>query len=83
MGWMISPKIGLLAFGYYTLQQIVENSVLVPRIMERQVGVSAVVIIVALLIGTELFGFVGALLAVPTAAIVQVMLQEYFARESD
>jgi predicted PurR-regulated permease PerM len=64
-------------------KQIVENSVLVPRIMERQVGVSAVVIIVALLIGTELFGFVGALLAVPTAAIVQVMLQEYFARVSD
>jgi predicted PurR-regulated permease PerM len=82
MGWMISPKIGLLAFGYYTLQQIVENSVLVPRIMERQVGVSAVVIIVALLIGSELFGVVGALLAVPTAAIVQVVLQEYFTRES-
>ena len=83
MGWMISPKIGLLALVYYTVQQIVENSVLVPRIMERQVGVSAVVIIVSLLIGTELFGFVGALLAVPTAAILQVVFQEYFAREPD
>ena len=44
--------------------------------MERQVGVSAVTVIVALLVGTELLGIVGALLAVPTAAIVQVLVQE-------
>jgi predicted PurR-regulated permease PerM len=49
--------------------------------MQKQVGVSAVTVIVALLIGTELLGIVGALLAVPTAAIVQVLFEEYLERE--
>jgi predicted PurR-regulated permease PerM len=57
--------------------------VLVPRIMERQVGVSAVTIIVALLAGSALMGFAGAVLAVPTAAILQVLVQEYYRREDD
>jgi predicted PurR-regulated permease PerM len=44
--------------------------------MERQVGVSAVTVIIALLIGASLLGILGALLAVPTAAIIQVVIQE-------
>ena len=46
---------------------------LVPKVMSRQVGVSAVTVIVALLIGGKLLGILGALLAVPTAAILQVL----------
>ena len=45
--------------------------------MERQVGVSAVTVIVALLIGGKLLGIVGAILAVPTAAILQVLFNEF------
>ena len=59
------------------VQQFVENHFLVPRVMQRQVGVSAVTVIAALLIGTELLGIVGALLAVPTAGIIQVLMQEF------
>jgi predicted PurR-regulated permease PerM len=44
--------------------------------MERQVGVSAAVVIVALLVGGTLLGVVGAILAVPTVAIVQVIVEE-------
>jgi predicted PurR-regulated permease PerM len=43
--------------------------------MERQVGVSAVAVIVALLIGGSMLGILGAILAIPTAAIVQVVVQ--------
>jgi predicted PurR-regulated permease PerM len=50
--------------------------VLVPKVMERQVGVSAVVVIVALLLGGSLLGVIGAILAVPTAAILQVLFEE-------
>lgn len=77
----VSPRAAILVVIYFSVQQFIEGSVLVPRIMERQVGVTAVTVIVALLIGSELFGFVGALLAVPTAAIVQVVLQEFVSRE--
>ncbi len=58
------------------MQQQVENHLLVPKIMERQVGVSPVVVIVALLVGGSLLGIIGAIWAVPTAAILQVVVEE-------
>jgi predicted PurR-regulated permease PerM len=61
---------------FFLVQQQIENHVLVPKVMARQVGVSAVTVIVAILIGGKLLGFVGALLAVPTAAILQVLILE-------
>ena len=61
---------------FFLVQQQIENHVLVPRVMARQVGVSAVTVIIALLIGGRLLGVVGALLAVPTAAILQVLFSE-------
>jgi predicted PurR-regulated permease PerM len=66
----------VLVIVFFVLQQQLENHVLVPKIMERQVGVSAVTVIVALLIGANLLGIVGAILAVPTAAILQVLFSE-------
>lgn len=61
---------------FFFLQQQLENHILVPKIMSRQVGVSAVTVIVALLVGGSLLGIVGAILAVPTAAILQVVAAE-------
>ncbi len=55
-------------------------NVLVPKIMERNVGVSPVSVIVALLIGSELWGLIGAILAIPTAAILSVIVDEVAAR---
>ena len=66
----------LLVIVFFVVQQQFENHVLVPKIMSRQVGVSAVTVIVALLIGGKLLGIVGAILAVPTAAIIQVLFLE-------
>lgn len=83
MGWTVSVKTAVFVAIYFSVQQFIENNVLVPRIMQRQVGVSAAVIIMSLLIGSELLGVVGAVLAVPTAAIVQVLLQEYLEREDE
>jgi predicted PurR-regulated permease PerM len=83
LGWTVSGNTALLVAAYFTVQQFLENNVLVPHIMGRQVGVSAVTILVALLVGTELLGLVGAILAVPTAAIVQVVLQEHLERDEE
>ena len=76
----ISLKKVLLVIVFFIVQQQVENHVLVPKIMARQVGVSAVTVIVALLIGGKLLGIVGAILAVPTAAILQVVVSELTSR---
>lgn len=62
--------------GFYFVQQLFENYLVVPRLMSSHVGVSAVTVLVALLIGASLFGVLGAILAVPTAAIAQVLFYE-------
>jgi predicted PurR-regulated permease PerM len=61
---------------FFVIQHQTENHVLVPQIFERQVGLSAATVIVAILLGSELLGILGIILAVPTAAIVQVVLEE-------
>jgi predicted PurR-regulated permease PerM len=50
--------------------------VLYPRIMKRSVDVSPAVTIVAVLLGGSLMGILGALLAIPTAAAVQLVMLE-------
>lgn len=72
----VSPGLALGVLIFFVAQQQFENHVLVPKVMERQVGVSAAVVVIALLIGGSLLGVVGAILAVPTAAILHVLIQE-------
>lgn len=83
LGWTVSPQTALIVLVYCWAQQLIENNLLVPRIMERQVGVSPVTIMVALLVGSTLLGFMGAILAVPSAAIIQIIVQEQLAREDN
>jgi predicted PurR-regulated permease PerM len=72
----VSPRTALFVAIFWILQQQLENHLLVPRVMARQVGVSPVIVIAALLIGGAVLGILGAVLAVPTAAILQVVVQE-------
>jgi predicted PurR-regulated permease PerM len=80
----VSGKKVLLVIVFFILQQQIENHILVPKVMQRQVGVSPVAVIVALLIGGSLLGIAGALMAVPTVAILQVLFTEWMAsRDTD
>jgi predicted PurR-regulated permease PerM len=76
VGLFVSVKTGLIAAGYYVAYQQIENYVLYPRIMKRSVDVSPVATVIAVLIGGALLGVLGALLAIPVAAAVQLVLQE-------
>jgi predicted PurR-regulated permease PerM len=75
VAFTVSPQTGLFVLIFFLIQQQVENHFLVPRVMSKQVGVSAVTVIIALLIGGSLLGIIGAVLAVPSAAILQVVVQ--------
>jgi predicted PurR-regulated permease PerM len=79
----VSMKTVLFVMVFFLLQQQLENHILVPKIMSRQVGVSPVTVIVSLLIGGSLLGIVGAILAVPTAAILQVIATELWTEEPE
>jgi predicted PurR-regulated permease PerM len=75
----VKPTLALGVIAFFFAQQQLENHLLVPKIMQRQVGISPVFVIIALLIGGSLLGVIGAILAVPTAAILQVLFQELLA----
>jgi predicted PurR-regulated permease PerM len=62
---------------FYIIYLNVENSFLTPRIMRQSVDLPGLAIIVALLIGSAVAGVVGALVSVPTAVLVAVLLDEY------
>lgn len=61
---------------WYTLIQQTEGNFLVPRVMRQAVGLSPLLTILALVIGAKLLGLVGALVAVPVAAALQVVVGE-------
>jgi predicted PurR-regulated permease PerM len=81
VAFTVSPGLALGVAIFFLVQQMLENNVLVPKVMSQQVGLSAVTVIVALAIGSSLLGLVGALLAVPTAAIIQVLVEELVLRD--
>ena len=76
VAFSVSPALALGVLLFFIAQQQFENHLLVPRVMSRQVGVSPVIVIIALLTGGSLLGVIGAILAVPTAAILHVIYQK-------
>ena len=62
---------------FYILYVNIENVFLTPRIMRSSVNLMGLTVLIALLLGTALAGIVGALVAVPTAALASVLLNEY------
>ena len=63
---------------FYVIYLQVENSYLTPRIMKNRVDLPGLAILVALVLGSALEGVLGALVSVPTAVLVAVLLDEYF-----
>jgi len=76
IGLLIDWRIGLACLIYFIVYQQIENYVIYPRIMQRSVKVPGSVIVIAALVGGSLFGIVGALLAVPTAAAILLLIRE-------
>lgn len=68
----------LIVVGFILVLQSIENYVLVPRVMRGAVGLSPMTVFLAILAGTQFLGILGAVLAIPVAAAVQVLLSDYF-----
>jgi len=65
----------LWVLGVHGLIQGLEGFVVTPKIMGDTVGISAIAVLFALLVGAELLGFTGVLLAVPAAAVTKILVQ--------
>lgn len=76
LGFTQSLTIGIVAAAFYVAQHLFEAYWLYPRVMRRQVDISTGAVVVALLVGGALLGVTGAVLAVPVAAAVQLIVRE-------
>jgi predicted PurR-regulated permease PerM len=68
---------------FLVFYQQFENNVLQPLIFKRTVNVAPLAVIVAILAGSSILGVVGALVAIPIAAALQIVLREYFGEQPD
>ena len=75
----VSKMVGVLVF--YVIYLQIENGFLTPRIMKSRVNLLGLSVIVALLAGSALAGIVGALVAIPTAALIAVIMDEYVVQQ--
>ena len=82
IAFTISPVKGLLAVFLYFLIQQAENHLIVPKVMQKTTGLNPIIVIVAVLVGAQLAGVLGALLAVPVAAALEVVIHERFDKKS-
>lgn len=71
-----SPILGLLALAALIIIQQLENHIIVPKVMQKAVGLNPLVSIISMLIGARLFGVIGALLAIPFATALMVVIRE-------
>jgi predicted PurR-regulated permease PerM len=76
VGLFQSWQVGAVIAVYYLIYQQVENYVIAPRIMSRTVSVPGAVALIAALAGAALLGVLGALIAIPIAAAILLILQE-------
>jgi predicted PurR-regulated permease PerM len=72
----VSLPVCLATIGFFVVYRLVEDYLLVPRIIGRAVKVPALVTVVAVLLGGALLGIVGALVAIPAAAALLLLAQE-------
>lgn len=66
----------LVVLAFYTVVQQLENHILAPKIMQKAVGLNPIISIVALLIGAQLAGILGAIIAIPLATALGVILKD-------
>jgi predicted PurR-regulated permease PerM len=77
----VSPELAVAVAGVYIVLQFIEGNILVPIVMRNTVGISPFLVILSILAGATVGGFLGALFAVPIAATAEVLLEGLQARE--
>jgi predicted PurR-regulated permease PerM len=76
VAFFASVPLGIATLVYFVVYQQVENYVIAPRVMTKAVDISPAAVLVAALVGGNLLGFVGALMAIPAAAAIKLIAQE-------
>jgi predicted PurR-regulated permease PerM len=79
----VSLPVAIATLGFYIAYRLAEDYFVVPRVMGKTVQVPGAVSVIAVLIGGTLMGIIGALVAIPAAAALRLVLQEVVFRKLD
>jgi predicted PurR-regulated permease PerM len=82
LSFVHSTTAGIVALIFYIVYQQFENHVLQVAVMSKTVDVDPLTVLVSVLVGVELFGFLGALLAIPVAGMIQVVIRNLYDPET-
>ncbi len=77
LGFSIGPVQGVMVAGLYLVIQQFENHLIYPLVVRKIVGMPPIIAIIALIIGAQLAGFIGLILAAPVAMILLELLSDY------
>lgn len=77
VAFSISPRLGLMALVIYVIVQQLEGYVIYPRVVGNAVGLHPVYVLVALTVGTQVWGLVGVFLGIPAAVVLKTLLGEW------
>ncbi|MGA2929163.1 MAG: AI-2E family transporter, partial [Solirubrobacteraceae bacterium] len=79
----VSLPVAIATAVFYIIYRNAEDYLITPRVMKRTVHVPGLVTVIAVLIGGSLLGIIGALVAIPAAAIIQLIVEEIIYRRMD
>ena len=77
IAFVSSPLLGFLTVGLYVVVQQVESNVIVPVVIRKAIGLSPLIVVLSLLVGAKIGGIFGILLAVPLAAILTELINDW------
>ncbi len=78
VAWGTSPVLALATLALYVLIQQLENNLIVPKVMSKAVGLSPLVVILALIAGFRVAGIAGAVLSIPTVLLVEIIINDFY-----
>jgi predicted PurR-regulated permease PerM len=78
VAFLSSPADGIATLIFYVVYQQFENHFLQPTVMSRTVDINPLGVLVSVLVGVDLFGILGALLAIPAAGVLQVIVRNLY-----
>lgn len=76
-----APYKPFVVLAVFVVIQQIENQLLVPRVMKRAIGLNPIIIIISLLIGAKIAGFIGVVLSIPFVAVIDVFLSDFMAEK--
>lgn len=77
LGFSMGPVSGLMVAGFYLVVQQFENHLIYPLVVRKIIGLPPIIVIIGLIIGAKLAGFLGLILAVPVATVLMELLADY------